>query len=237
VVVLLACVLLGFYLIRRHVLQPLAVLGNAARVIAASARLHPPQGAGQADPKEKRSLVELDLKTIQGIRTGDEVEALAADLATMASRVLRYQRELESEVEEKTAVIREDLDMAREFQHALLPSVYPDVPAPSIQNPLRLQFSHFYQPAATVGGDFFDLIELDENRAGILIADVMGHGARSALVTAILHTLVRKNPAAVTDPAWRLAAICQASLSVVSSVPLGGVVLANVVAARSTPTA
>jgi serine phosphatase RsbU (regulator of sigma subunit) len=160
--------------------------------------------------------VELELKNIQAIRTGDEVEFLATDIATMASRVLRYQRELESEVEEKTAVIREDLDIAREFQNALLPSVYPEVPAASIRNPLRLQFSHFYQPAATVGGDFFDLIELDENRAGILIADVMGHGARSALVTAILHTLVRKNPAALTDPGEFLGELNRHLMDVIS---------------------
>jgi serine phosphatase RsbU (regulator of sigma subunit) len=51
-----------------------------------------------------------------------------------------------------------------------------------------------------VGGDFFDLIELDENRAGILIADVMGHGARSALVTAILRALVRNHTTQAGDP-------------------------------------
>ncbi len=111
----------------------------------------------------------------------------------MTSRVLRYQRELESEVAAKTSVIREDLEMAREFQHAMLPSQYPEVPPPAVNNPLRLKFAHFYQPAATVGGDFFDLIELDENSAGILIADVMGHGARSALITAILRALVRNS--------------------------------------------
>lgn len=90
--------------------------------------------------------------------------------------------------------------MAREFQNALLPSVYPDVPPLEIMNPLRLKFAHFYQPATTVGGDFFDLIELDENRVGVLIADVMGHGARSALITAILRALVRNHASIAGDP-------------------------------------
>ena len=118
----------------------------------------------------------------------------------MTSRVLSYQREMETEVAAKTEVIREDIQMAREFQNALLPSSYPKMPADPAHNPLRLQFAHFYQPTSTVGGDFFDLIELDDNRVGILIADVMGHGARSALITAILRALVENNTGSADDP-------------------------------------
>jgi sigma-B regulation protein RsbU (phosphoserine phosphatase) len=152
----------------------------------------------------------------QDIRTGDEVEALASDFAVMSSRVLQYQRELESEVAAKTSVIREDLELAREFQNALLPDRYPEIPAPHHRNPLRLQFAHFYQPASTVGGDFFDLIELDENRAGILIADVMGHGARSALVTAILRALVRNRGRETGSPGDFLSDLNRHLLEVIS---------------------
>ena len=214
--VLTVCVLVGFFLIRRNILQPLASLGKAARSITATTRLHPPQDLDESSTREQQAQAEQDMKIIRSIRTGDEVETLASDFATMASRVLRYHQELESEVAHKTSVIIEDLEMAREFQHALLPSKYPEVPSASVRNPLRLQFSHFYQPAATVGGDFFDLIELDENRAGILIADVMGHGARSALVTAILHTLVRKNPAGVENPGDFLGELNQHLIDLVS---------------------
>ena len=55
-------------------------------------------------------------------------------------------------LESKTAVIREDLEMAREFQHALMPSGYPEIAPHRISDPLRLSFAHFYQPASTVGG-------------------------------------------------------------------------------------
>jgi sigma-B regulation protein RsbU (phosphoserine phosphatase) len=128
------------------------------------------------------------------------VEDLAADFGVMTSRVMRYHRELEAEVEAKTAVIREDLEIAREFQNALMPSGYAEFPPERVADPLRLGFAHFYQPASTVGGDFFDLIELDEHRTGVLIADVMGHGARSALVTAILRALVRNHVGSAGDP-------------------------------------
>jgi serine phosphatase RsbU (regulator of sigma subunit) len=41
-----------------------------------------------------------------------------------------------------------------------------------------------------MSGDFFDVIKLNDHCAGVLIADVMGHGTRSALVTSILRALL-----------------------------------------------
>lgn len=210
------CALSGYWIIHHNILVPLAALGRAARSISATARLHQPAREDELKLVAQREQVENDLRSIRDIRTGDEVETLAADLAVMTSRVLRYHRELESEVAAKTAVIREDLEMAREFQNALLPSRYPEVPPPPFANPLRLQFAHFYQPATTVGGDFFDLIELDNDRAGILIADVMGHGARSALVTAILRALVRNHSGDAGDPGAFLSELNRHLLEVIS---------------------
>lgn len=210
------CLLVGFHLIRRRILTPLAALGHAARSISAIARRHQSVQPDDARLREQHARAEIDLQTIQAIRTGDEIESLAQDVAAMTARVLRYQRELEAEVAATTSVIREDLEMAREFQHALLPSHYPDIPPASAHNPLRLRFAHFYQPASTVGGDFFDLIELDENRAGVLIADVMGHGARSALVTAILRALVRNRADETRDPGAFLADLNRHFIEVIS---------------------
>ena len=196
----MGCALIGFKLIDRKILKPLATLGQAARSISTTARLRHQGVMDEEMIQASRLQAEADLEKIKAIHTGDEVEELAGDLAVMTSRVLRYHRELESEVAAKTCLIREDLEMAREFQNALLPSVYPEVPPLEVQNALRLKFAHFYQPASTVGGDFFDLIELDESRVGVLIADVMGHGARSALVTAILRALVRNHAGIASDP-------------------------------------
>jgi len=55
--------------------------------------------------------------------------------------------------------------------------------------------------SAVRDGDFFDVMKLSDHRAGIFIADVMGHGARSALVTAILRTLLQDLAAKASDPA------------------------------------
>ncbi len=213
---LTVCLLVGFHLIRRRILLPLAELSKSARSISAIARLRQSPHHDELKLREQHAQAEIDLQTIQAIRTGDEIEVLAGDLAVMTSRVLRYQRELETEVAAKTSVIREDLEMAREFQNALLPSHYPEIPPAAVQNPLHLKFAHFYQPASTVGGDFFDLIELDDNRAAILIADVMGHGARSALVTAILRSLVRNHADGAKDPGEFLTEINQHLTEVIS---------------------
>lgn len=192
------CGIAGYCYARRRILHPLATLGKAARSLAASARLD--AGISTAKSSAARREAEASLAQLDGIHSGDEIEHLARDFSVMSERVLRYHRQLEEDVEAKTAVIRADLEMAREFQHALLPNEYPEVPLPGSNDSLRLSFAHFYQAAATVGGDFFDLIRIDDHRAGVFIADVMGHGARSALVTAILRALVHNGTPRVTSP-------------------------------------
>jgi serine phosphatase RsbU (regulator of sigma subunit) len=201
--VLMICTLAGFHLVRRDILQPLFFLRKAARSVAATAGLRWPEKAAKQAPDLDLTMEHLE--NISRIRTGDEIEALAEDLGIMSRRVLSYQRVLEDEVAAKTSMIQEELELARQFQHALLPSRYPEIPPQAASNALRLKFAHFYQPASTVGGDFFDLIELDENRVGILIADVMGHGARSALVTAILRALVKNHTLDAGNPGVFLA--------------------------------
>jgi phosphoserine phosphatase RsbU/P len=209
------CLLGGYALVDRKILRPIAVLSQAARALADTVRLRKESGLSEEEAEVRRRVAEEDLEQIQAISTGDEVEDLAADFGVMTSRVMRYHRELEAEVEAKTAVIREDLEMAREFQHALMPSGYPEISPTRVSDPLRLGFAHFYQPASTVGGDFFDLIELDEHRTGVLIADVMGHGARSALVTAILRALVRNHVASAGNPGEFLGILNRELLAVI----------------------
>ncbi len=200
----LGCAFVGYWLVHHGILRPLETLRRAANAVAGSARLHLGSGTARMEVEMARREAEADLSRIQAIRTGDEVEDLAADIGVMTSRVLRYQRELEAEVDAKTSVIREDLELAREFQHALLPADYPES-ADAGEHRLRLGFSHYYEPSSTVGGDFFDLFELDDGRIGVLIADVMGHGARSALVTAILRALVHNHAGNIAAPGEFLA--------------------------------
>ena len=97
-----------------------------------------------------------------------------------------------AELEAKNAVLEADLQLAREIQEALLPRDYPTFPGFGVSGQNALSFAHCYQPAAAVGGDFFDIFPLSQTRAGILVCDVMGHGLRAALITAIIRALLEE---------------------------------------------
>ncbi len=92
----------------------------------------------------------------------------------------------------RTIQTQEDLVLAREIQMAFLPAHYPTFPRGVPVATSAVRFAHQYQPASTLGGDFFDVVALSDTLAGVLICDVMGHGMRSALVTAILRGLVNE---------------------------------------------
>ncbi len=90
----------------------------------------------------------------------------------------------------------EELKMAREIQQALLPHTYPSFCAH--QN--SLNFAHYYRPAAALSGDFFSVLRLSENKAGVLICDVMGHGVRAALIGTLARGLVDQFLPAASQP-------------------------------------
>ena len=194
---LLVFILIGLTIADRRIVYPMKVLQNVARSIAARAHLNiapeavrVPRAPGQPPPDLEVDSATL-IRNAETIRSVNEIQHFAEDFALMARRVLNYHQQLEREIETKTEEIQRDLDLAREFQEALMPSTYPQIPPPRSRDPVRLTFSHIYRPAFLVGGDFFDVIGISDHCAGVLVADVVGHGARSALVTAILRALIR----------------------------------------------
>jgi sigma-B regulation protein RsbU (phosphoserine phosphatase) len=98
-------------------------------------------------------------------------------------------RRTSTELAAKNREMASDLDMARKVQMALLPRRYPVFPPGVDAAASRLRFEHRYIPAQAVGGDFFTILPLSDSKAGILVCDVMGHGPRAALVTAIIRTM------------------------------------------------
>ncbi len=82
------------------------------------------------------------------------------------------------------AELRSDEQGARQLQFQLLP-----------EDDRRLGPIHFQRrlfPSQLLSGDFLDYFPLNDRYAGLYLADVAGHGAASAFVTAILTTLVSK---------------------------------------------
>ena len=110
------------------------------------------------------------------------------------------------ELEERDRVIRHkneqmetDLRMATELQQALMPNAYPSFPSES-KGVTALRFYHRYLPASMMGGDFFYIARLSDDTAGVCICDVMGHGVRAALITAMLRALIETHAVEAADP-------------------------------------
>ena len=103
-------------------------------------------------------------------RAYKDIEALqAADLA---------RQQLQS--------IQEELSVANKLQQSILPSNF-DI----FQSSSGFQLAAEMIPAKTVGGDFYDFFQIDENRWGFVIGDVSGKGMPAALFMAISRTLLR----------------------------------------------
>lgn len=112
----------------------------------------------------------------------------AIERKRMSEQLHRYARELR----EKNAQLEADFNMAREIQQIFLPNQYPTFPHWTAPGESSLKFSHRYIPAAAVSGDFFDVFAINDTTAGLFICDVMGHGMRAALITAIMRGLVEE---------------------------------------------
>jgi phosphoserine phosphatase RsbU/P len=112
-----------------------------------------------------------------------------------------------AELEAKNAQLEADLRMAREVQLALLPRDYPRLSHFGSSGYSALTFAHLYRPAEAVGGDFFDIFPLSPNRAGVFICDVMGHGLRAALITAVIRTLLEELRHLMNNPGRFLSAL------------------------------
>jgi phosphoserine phosphatase RsbU/P len=101
------------------------------------------------------------------------LDALALEAASVMdnTRLLKKDRERQR--------LEREVAIAREIQQALLPKSFGIQP--------HVEVTGINQSCLEVGGDYFDLIELEDGRTAFLIADVAGKGLGAALVTALLQ--------------------------------------------------
>lgn len=85
-----------------------------------------------------------------------------------------------------------DLNMARDIQMALLAQHDTCFPRGTTFETCAMQFSHIYIPATSLAGDFFFILPISHHEVGVLICDVMGHGARASLLTFYLRGLMEE---------------------------------------------
>jgi len=115
----------------------------------------------------------------EGFTEGDR-NVLQA-LADQASVSLHY-AQLHAALHEKDAMDR-DLLAAKRIQWALLPKAMPHMPG--------LDLAGFSEAAKQVGGDYYDVLELDADHIGIAIADVSGKSISGAILMAVCRSLLR----------------------------------------------
>ena len=108
------------------------------------------------------------------------------------SHDITERKRMEEELRRRTEEMETDVRMARQVQEVFFSSPYPVFPRGVAPAASALRFAHRYVPASTLGGDFFDIIRLSDTRCGILICDVMGHGVRAGLLTALIRGVVEE---------------------------------------------
>jgi serine phosphatase RsbU (regulator of sigma subunit)/ketosteroid isomerase-like protein len=79
--------------------------------------------------------------------------------------------------------IERELQVARTIQQASLPREVPQLEG--------WRITPIYLPAREVGGDFYDFLELDDGRLGLVVGDATGHGVPAALVMASARSMLR----------------------------------------------
>ena len=100
-------------------------------------------------------------------------------------------KDAHDQIIEKERLERE-LQLAHQIQKSILPESIPETD--------RFDFGVFLEPARAVGGDFYDLFPLGEDKIGVLIGDVTDKGVPSSLVSAQTHALIYSAAISLADP-------------------------------------
>lgn len=127
---------------------------------------------------------ELDAFPVEQIRL---LQSLCSHVAVAVQNAQLFQRERR----ERERMSRE-VEEARQIQQALFPKSSPFIPGMKITGA-----SH---PAGAVGGDWYDFIALDEDRWGLVLADVSGKGTAAGLLMSATRGMLRSLAEAACTP-------------------------------------
>ncbi|HZR58146.1 MAG TPA: PP2C family protein-serine/threonine phosphatase [Terriglobales bacterium] len=130
-----------------------------------------------------------------GFRTNVELYGFAVFLGCLGYVAARRALEREQQLSE----IEKELDVAKRIQLSILPQKFP----PSA----NFRVSARYVPMRSVAGDFYDFLITNDKQAGLLIADVSGHGVPAALIASMVKLAASSQRAAVSHPSELLTAM------------------------------
>src|ERR671916_486344 len=105
--------------------------------------------------------------------------------------------------------IEQELQVARQIQHALLPEATPELDG--------WEVTTYYEPARKVGGDFYDFLEFEDRRLGLVVGEAPGKGMPAALVMATTRGMLRAVVQSLESPSEVLARVNEALVADIPS--------------------
>ncbi|MBN1477978.1 SpoIIE family protein phosphatase [Candidatus Sumerlaeota bacterium] len=97
--------------------------------------------------------------------------------------------------------VESELRIASDFQRLMLPTQMPSVEG--------FEIAAYCKPALEMGGDYYDIIRIDESHLGLVIADVSGKGVPGALIMSMVRSALRAEAPRRLSPADVLRTINQ----------------------------
>jgi len=177
----------------RQLLDADSVAEQHLRAVVAIPLYIMPRTGSSATPFIKRGMLGVIYLDSHSPAAFSELDHQILDaLAIQAGSILDNARLVEQERERLR--LKQELNIARDIQQALLPFGVRDFP--------QVTVTGANSPCLAVGGDYFDVFQMDDNRTAFLIADVSGKGLGAALLTTMLQgalfgMTVGDNPARV----------------------------------------
>lgn len=101
---------------------------------------------------------------------------------------LKFEKDLHKE---KDKHMNSELELAKQVQGSVLSQPLDDE---------NVIIDAIYQPSSTLAGDFYAWYRISENRYGIIILDMMGHGISSSLVCMFISSVLQDTIKKITDP-------------------------------------
>ena len=115
-----------------------------------------------------------------------KLEEVNQELVSLSNKYLQRTIELDGKntaLEYAQNHINSELEVARKLQVEILPACFPNVSG--------CEGAAHMLPATTMGGDFYDFIELPDGKVGLVMADVSGKGVPAAFFMAVARTNLR----------------------------------------------
>jgi len=152
----------------------------------------------------KRSIINNEVVQKEEIINGRYYSVISSPVKDMdgniigAVEVLRdvtRERKLELELIEKNTMMINDIKFAEKIQRKILPKkgLYKNV-----------KIDHIYKPSEMLSGDIFDVFYIDDNKIGVYICDVAGHGITASMMTMFVRQTMRSIKDYIKSPSVAL---------------------------------